>query len=374
MFRTGGIGMSHAADKGGDGNVIGGKVLRLGWAATCVDCGRALAPGERAWWFHLGDVGHCMTCAESPVPESPVDVGATPAKEPAPPTQPTRPVPPTQPSLGTEPRPVEGPATQTRPATSAGASAQTEYERRRSKDKARIRQNLPRLLLVVVAAPIVGYFGVRIGADIIDGLFRSVVSSAIEGGVDNEPMFDSGLVHLVGLCAAFALTVTAAASAFGARQSTEAWRIGAEGERLTGRALQKLPASYRVLHDLSMPRSKANIDHVVAGPTGVFTVETKNYKNGVTIKGGRVYGSGRNLDGVVRQARRQASAVAERTGATVTPIVCVHGGGVRLEGRFQKPVVDGVRFCSGRQLLKTVAGCPVELGDDAIQEVERRLA
>jgi len=122
-----------------------------------------------------------------------------------------------------------------------------------------------------------------------------------------------------------------------------------------------------------MPRSKANIDHVVVGPTGVLTVETKNYRNVVQIKRGRVYGSGRNLDPVVRQARRQAAAVAKRTGATVTPIVCVHGGGVAVDGWFQKPLVDGVRFCSGRSLVKTITALPQLLQDDEVREIQRRL-
>ena len=352
--------------------MIGGKVLRLRWAASCVDCGRPLAPGERAWWFHLEDVGRCMTCAEPPTPERRAGVSSTPANDSAPdartPPSPTHPPPRTQHPRTEEPAPHPHDEVQ-----SAGASAQAEYERRRSYDRARIRQNLPRLLLVVGAAPLVGYLGVKIGASVLDALFRSMASSAVEGGIDTERMFEAGLVHMVGLAAAFAMTVSAARFAFGARQSTEAWRIGAEGERLTGRALQKLPPSYRVLHDLPMPRSKANIDHVVFGPTGVFTVETKNYKNGVTIKGGRVFGSGRNLDGMVRQAHRQASAMADKTESTVIPVVCVHGGGVTVQGWFQKPVVDGVRFCSGRRLVKTITSYPVELSDDAIQEVEQRL-
>lgn len=226
---------------------------------------------------------------------------------------------------------------------------------------------------MVIAAPFVGYFAAQISVDVLDRLFRSMASSATDGGVATESMFDSALAHQMGLVAGLGLTIGALKIAITPRQSTEAWRIGAHGERLTGRALDKLPRSYRVLHDLPMPRSKANIDHVVVGPTGVFTVETKNYKNAVTIKGGRAYSAGRRLDGVVQQARRQAAAVADRTGATVTPIVCVHGAGVRLDGLFQKPVVGGVRFCSGGRLRKTIAGYPVDLDEDAIQEVAQRL-
>jgi hypothetical protein len=244
-------------------------------------------------------------------------------------------------------------------------------------DRARARRNLPRLLLFVAAAPVVGYFGVRVSADILDGQFRSVASGAVDGGIDTGPMFDSGLVHQVGLVAAFCLflmTVSAAQKSMGARPSTEAWRIGAEGERLTARALQELPASYRVQHDLAMPGSKANIDHVVTGPTGVFTVETKNYKSGVTITNGRVFGSGRSLDHVVQQARRQAAVIAAKTGTAVTPIVCVHGGRVTIKGRSQQPIVDGVRFCSGRRLCEIISNHPAALSEGDIREIERQLA
>jgi len=328
---------------------MGGKLLRLRWSTTCVDCGRALAPGEQAWWFHVDDAGRCLPCAE---PSPATDPVTTPSGSP----------------------PSATPSASVGKRRAAGASAQAEYDRRRSKDRARGRRALPRLLPLVIVAPLVGYFGVQVGADLLDGKLRTIASSAVEGGVDTDPMFDSGLVHLIGLLVALAMTLSVAMLVFGSRRSTEAWRIGAEGERLTGRVLRKLPPSYRVLHDLPMPRSKANIDHVVVGPTGVFTVETKNYKSGIQIKRGRAYGAGRRLDHVVQQAKRQATTVAASTGSDVTPIVCVHGGGVRVEGWLQKPIVDGVRFCSGRRLTKVIAGNPARLDDESIRTIERQLA
>ncbi len=32
-----------------------------------------------------------------------------------------------------------------------------------------------------------------------------------------------------------------------------------------------------VLHDRRIPGSKANIDHIVVGPAGVFAIDTKRY-------------------------------------------------------------------------------------------------
>jgi hypothetical protein len=55
------------------------------------------------------------------------------------------------------------------------------------------------------------------------------------------------------------------------RPSTQAraWRRGARGERQTARLLDRLGHDgYRVIHDLAMPGSPANIDHLVVGPVG----------------------------------------------------------------------------------------------------------
>jgi len=56
------------------------------------------------------------------------------------------------------------------------------------------------------------------------------------------------------------------------RPSTQAraWQRGAGGERQTARLLDRLSRDgYQVVHDLAMPGSPANIDHLVVGPSGV---------------------------------------------------------------------------------------------------------
>jgi len=55
------------------------------------------------------------------------------------------------------------------------------------------------------------------------------------------------------------------------------YRLGAKGEQVVGRELDRLMAQgYRVFHD--MPFVGWNIDHVVVGPRGVFAVETKAWR------------------------------------------------------------------------------------------------
>ncbi|HEU5063665.1 MAG TPA: nuclease-related domain-containing protein [Solirubrobacterales bacterium] len=59
------------------------------------------------------------------------------------------------------------------------------------------------------------------------------------------------------------------------KRDFESWSQGAEGEEVVGRVLEELSADgWCVIHDVSFGRG--NIDHVVVGPGGLFTVETKS--------------------------------------------------------------------------------------------------
>ena len=67
------------------------------------------------------------------------------------------------------------------------------------------------------------------------------------------------------------------------RQSeSEQWSKGAAGERATAAVLAGLPFGFVVFHDLHVPGSPANVDHLVVGPTGVFLVDSKAYSGRFT--------------------------------------------------------------------------------------------
>jgi hypothetical protein len=62
-------------------------------------------------------------------------------------------------------------------------------------------------------------------------------------------------------------------------QSTKAWAIGAQGEERLGRRLDALVGDVvHVLHDRRIPRTRANIDHMVVCPSGVFVIDAKKYQ------------------------------------------------------------------------------------------------
>lgn len=61
------------------------------------------------------------------------------------------------------------------------------------------------------------------------------------------------------------------------------FRKGFMGEAIVGFVLDNLPDEFRVIHDFSTPYG--NIDHVVVGPTGIFFIDTKNWRGIVTSDG-----------------------------------------------------------------------------------------
>ena len=63
----------------------------------------------------------------------------------------------------------------------------------------------------------------------------------------------------------------------------EAMRRGTEGEILVGQMLADFPDDYRVINGLSTPFG--DLDHVVVGPTGVFVLDSKNWRGVVANDG-----------------------------------------------------------------------------------------
>lgn len=65
----------------------------------------------------------------------------------------------------------------------------------------------------------------------------------------------------------------------GEPQSTRAWDVGAVGEEKLGGMLTGMAGRLlRVLHDRRIPGTRANIDHLVVCPRGMFVIDAKRYK------------------------------------------------------------------------------------------------
>ena len=66
-----------------------------------------------------------------------------------------------------------------------------------------------------------------------------------------------------------------ASRVLGVKTDERAWRVGAKGEEKVASELAKLDARWRVLHAVEVGENGSDIDHVVIGPPGVFTLNAK---------------------------------------------------------------------------------------------------
>ena len=101
--------------------------------------------------------------------------------------------------------------------------------------------------------------------------------------------------------------LTSAAAALGIRTSAQQFAAGARGERTVGRQLNRWAARYgwHVLHAVPVGRRGADIDHVVIGPFGVVTVNTKTTSTAVWVGEYGLTIGGKPVD-YLRKSRQEA--------------------------------------------------------------------
>ena len=88
---------------------------------------------------------------------------------------------------------------------------------------------------------------------------------------------------------------------------------GASGEEQVGALLDSFcEGDWRVIHDVTLGR-RGNVDHLVIGPAGVFTIETKSHTGPVRVS--RVHGA------TLEQARAQRRALEAVTHLKVEPLI-----------------------------------------------------
>src|SRR4051812_35007344 len=129
-----------------------------------------------------------------------------------------------------------------------------------------------------------------------------------------------GLVAAIGAGFNFTATAVAEVAAIAGVVSVnrrvlptaERWARGAAGEERVGAILDALAdRGWRAIHDVDTGRG--NIDHVLVGPGGLLTVETKSYRGRLVVDA---------LDErILKQAYAQAKHLERITGHRVAPLL-----------------------------------------------------
>ena len=129
---------------------------------------------------------------------------------------------------------------------------------------------------------------------------------------------------------------------------------GAKGEEWVAHELAFLTSEYTVFNGLRLGGGKQNFDHIIIGPSGVFVVETKNWKGSVEFRDGKLYAGGKEPS---RPPLKQVKAAS----AELVTWMDEHGCGdlpvnsvlCFLGTKLPEPVmnVNGVVICSGTCLV-----------------------
>ncbi len=105
-----------------------------------------------------------------------------------------------------------------------------------------------------------------------------------------------------------------------------------------------------------MPGSRANIDHLLIGPTGVFVIDSKQYSGRVQqTSDGHVWHNYYPMDEQLATVRAEAGSVEAILDAPVVPLLCVHGASVQWGGLR----AQGVAIVPAGQLQAALGADPV---------------
>jgi Nuclease-related domain len=219
-----------------------------------------------------------------------------------------------------------------------GASAHAEYRRRRATERDTWTRGLPwRAGAVLAAGVAAGLLGTQVGP------------------------------RLAGLLAVAAVAGLGWPLRFRPTPDTRAWRRGATGERRTARLLAPLERrGWAVLHDLAIPGTQANIDHLVIGPGGVVVIDSKQYRGRLRLDSYGMVWHGRHL--LVSTLRRvlwaadQADEVLAIADVQVAAVVAVHGASVP----WGLPQADGVTIVPAPRLPDLLQALPPMLGPERV--------
>lgn len=151
-------------------------------------------------------------------------------------------------------------------------------------------------------------------------------------------------------------------------QSTKAWAQGTKGEQVVARRLDaRAGHDFIVLHDRGIPRSRANIDHIVVARGGVYVVDSKRYKDKkvelrkvgpLFSRESRLFVGGRDQTKLVETLNKQLVIVGEALASAGFGHVAVRGFLCFAEAEWElipTPLrFDSVRVVWPRGLIKAI--------------------
>jgi hypothetical protein len=168
---------------------------------------------------------------------------------------------------------------------------------------------------------------------------------------------------------------TTLARVLGVPTEERAWRVGAAGEELVAAELAKVSRkqpAWTALHSVPVGSRGSDIDHLVLGPGGVFTVNAKHHKGADIWVGGETLMVNGSRQPHIRNARHEAERASRLLSAAVGQSVPVHGLVVTVNASnftVKTPPKPGVTVLYRRQLAKWLLRLGPSLDQDLLNRI-----
>ena len=145
---------------------------------------------------------------------------------------------------------------------------------------------------------------------------------------------------------------------------------GGSGEVRVAAALRQLDSRFSVLDDLDVPRSKANLDHVVIGPTGVWLIDAKAYSGTLKLGSGTLWNGRTPIRHECEKAQWEAERLSQYMEVPVHTVLCF------VDTGLPAPVVplNGVTVCSLEAVVDLVRSGPVVLQPEVVEVLTAQAA
>lgn len=148
---------------------------------------------------------------------------------------------------------------------------------------------------------------------------------------------------------------------------------GQKGEGAIWYALRRLPHEYHVFQDVRLPGQQWNIDFVVVGPSGVWTIEVKSHRGVIGLNHGILTRNNQYFEkDVLRQTRGEAAGLGQylreqmRRQVFVLPVVVF---AYRVKIGFGQRPVDGVYVIGRRWLGEVITNRPARLSQGQVEGI-----
>jgi hypothetical protein len=169
---------------------------------------------------------------------------------------------------------------------------------------------------------------------------------------------------------------TLLARVLGVKTNERAWGIGADGEEAVGARLSRLGDEWHVLHAVPVGENGSDIDHVVIGPAGVFTVNAKNHPGARIWVGGNTFMVNGQKVPYVRNSRHEANRAAKLL--TLAAGFPVEASGViaviGAQGGFtirEQPTDGRVVVVTRKKIANYLSARPVTLRPEQIEAIHQ---